>query len=151
MSHWHLCDVQSIDVVSFYLYVIMNRRYPYVTKICSLDGDTWNIWKDLISKCSTFDISKIDVYKVVVHSQSKNKIILYCNEDGTLDWHYHEEFTYLSGSISLNLLNKYGGKFTTKQVFIYNMKMVPIFKDNSFFNISFLDKEKVSKNNFYLI
>lgn len=117
-------EVQSIDVVSLYPYVMINREYP------TISGRQKNFTEQINYFCEKL----FGIYDVDILSQPKDAIVPSRNEDGTLDWDPPSRFRTWTDSVTLNCLRRHGGtfrvhsgiRFRTKKAFIFKEYLTPI-------------------------
>jgi hypothetical protein len=120
--------VQSIDVVSLYPYVMMNRKYPYIIEQFNTHKKTW-IKPSFHKRSLELNESMFGIYLVKIFNQPKDAIIPNRNKDGTLNWTPILPFETWSDSISLLLLKRYNGIYEILDGYIFDTHYDYIFKD----------------------
>lgn len=86
--------VRCIDVTSLYPYIMMTREYPLGQPI----------------RTNKFQVGKIGVYNVTIHSQPADKIIPMRNKD-SLDWEYSNVFDTWVTQEDIRIMRKFGATF----------------------------------------
>lgn len=119
-------ELQCIDVVSLYPYVMINKKYPYIFEDSSYKPDSKKRW---FKRCNRLIEGKIGIYETTIHDQPTDAIIPMKHEDGTLNWTPELPFTRWIDSITLNCLRRHNGSFTVHKGYVFDLPMDYIFKD----------------------
>lgn len=113
-------EVQLIDVVSLYPYVMMERQYPYLPAGKELSVEDWFVPTTTLS-------ANFGVFRVIVESQPKDAIVPSRNKDGTLNWNPPNRFETWSDSITLKCLLRHGGTFRILEGYEIRLPMGDLF------------------------
>lgn len=141
------CYVQSIDVVSLYPFVMMNKEFPYFPETYA----GHKVWKKSSDKewfiaTNVFVENKFGIYEAEILSQPFDKVVPRRNDDNTWDWSCERRFKCWIDDVTLRCLRRHGGSFKVISGYYFDLPRDKIFS-------SFLEpmmKEKCVKMNIML-
>jgi hypothetical protein len=140
--------VQSIDVVSLYPFVMMNKEFPYLPETY-VGHKTWKTSPDeeWFIETNIFVEDKFGIYEVEILAQPNDKIVPKHNDDNhTWDWNYEQRFECWVDSITLSCLQRHGGKFKVISGYFFKLPKAKIF--TSF--LTPLMKEKMRQDEYQI-
>jgi len=138
--------VQSIDVVSLYPFVMMNKEFPYLPETY-VGHKTWKkaLDKEWFIATDVFVENKFGIYEAEILSQPFDKVVPKRNDDNTWDWACEQCFKCWVDNITLHCLRRHGGSFKVISGYYFDLPQDKIFS-------SFLEpmmKEKMCQDEYH--